>query len=168
MSSPNQQPGRCDAVVSLQNRPRGPVRLPIRDARSFVEQFNRIYLNIGLELSPIMTLTSDALRQKKCLPCEGGVPTIEPAEASNMMAVIPNWNLDVAGKLISRKINAGNFVKAIALIGKIADLAEAEMHHPDLHLTGYRHLQIDLTTHAIGGLSENDFIVAAKVDELLG
>ena len=69
--------------------------------------------------------------------------------------------------MISRKITCKHFVEAMKLVNQVADVAEAEQHHPDLHLTGYRHLRIDLTTHAIGGLSENDFIVAAKIDELL-
>ena len=60
-----------------------------------------------------------------------------------------------------------HFLEAIRLINEIAEVAESEQHHPDLHLTGYRNVRIELTTHAIGGLSENDFIVAAKIDELL-
>ncbi|MDA8744598.1 4a-hydroxytetrahydrobiopterin dehydratase [Rubripirellula amarantea] len=115
-----------------------------------------------------MTTSCDVLRQKKCVPCEGGVPTIQPDQAAAMMEAVPEWTLDDSAKMISRKINAGNFVKAVALIDRIAELAESEGHHPDLHLTGYRNLRIDLTTHAIGGLSENDFIVAAKVDALIG
>ncbi|MEM1070565.1 MAG: 4a-hydroxytetrahydrobiopterin dehydratase, partial [Planctomycetota bacterium] len=59
------------------------------------------------------------------------------------------------------------FVEAMKILHQVADVAEAEQHHPDLHLTGYRKVRIDLTTHAIGGLSENDFIVAAKIDEML-
>jgi 4a-hydroxytetrahydrobiopterin dehydratase len=58
-------------------------------------------------------------------------------------------------------------VEALQLANKIGDLAEQEQHHPDLHLTGYRLLRVDLTTHAIGGLSENDFIVAAKINQLV-
>jgi len=61
-------------------------------------------------------------------------------------------------------LNCNHFVQAISLVNQIAEIAEDEQHHPDLHLTGYRHLEIVLTTHAIGGLSENDFIVAAKID----
>jgi 4a-hydroxytetrahydrobiopterin dehydratase len=53
------------------------------------------------------------------------------------------------------------------LLNKIAEIAESEQHHPDLHLTGYRHVRVELTTHAIGGLSENDFILAAKIDAIL-
>jgi 4a-hydroxytetrahydrobiopterin dehydratase len=77
------------------------------------------------------------------------------------------WSMDAEAKSISRKVNCNHFAEAIELLNKIAEIAESEGHHPDLHVTGYRHLRIDLTTHAIGGLSENDFIVAAKIDQLL-
>ena len=60
-----------------------------------------------------------------------------------------------------------NFVEVMGVVNQIAELAESDGHHPDLHITGYRQLKIDLTTHAIGGLSENDFILAAKIDQLL-
>ena len=69
------------------------------------------------------------------------------------------------GKSIARSIRFKNFVEAISCLNQIGDLAEA--HHPDLHLTGYRNLKVELTTHAIGGLSENDFILAAKIDLLV-
>ena len=59
-----------------------------------------------------------------------------------------------------------DFMAAIALINSIAEIAEKEDHHPDLHLTGYRNLRIELSTHSIGGLCENDFILAAKINEL--
>ena len=59
-----------------------------------------------------------------------------------------------------------NFTAAVRLINKIAEIAESENHHPDIHLTGYRKLRIELTTHALGGLTENDFIVAAKINVL--
>lgn len=111
--------------------------------------------------------TTESMRQKKCLPCEGGVPTIEPEAAESYLATTPKWQLDDDSKSIERKVGCKNFVEAMRLLNQIADLAEEENHHPDLHLTGYRNLRILLTTHAIGGLSENDFIVAAKIDELL-
>ena len=68
---------------------------------------------------------------------------------------------------LQRKFNCNDFKSAVDLLNRIAGLAEMEQHHPDLTVHGYRHLTVTLTTHAIGGLSENDFIVAAKVDELL-
>jgi len=79
---------------------------------------------------------------------------------------LPGWAL-IEGKLIRKLITCKNFLDAVSLIQRIAPLAEAEDHHPDLHLTGYKRLTIELSTHAIGGLSENDFILAAKIDQLL-
>jgi 4a-hydroxytetrahydrobiopterin dehydratase len=113
------------------------------------------------------TQTTDSLRQKKCLPCEGGVPVIEPEAAKQYIHATPEWTLSEDGKSISRKVVRKNFVAALALVNQIGEIAESEGHHPDLHLTGYRNLQIVLTTHAIGGLSENDFIVAAKIEHIL-
>lgn len=107
-------------------------------------------------------------REGKCVPCEGGVEPLDADAAKLAVETLGNWTLSDDAKLISRKLNCGNFVKAVGKIQTIADLAEQEQHHPDLHLTGYRHLRIDLTTHAIGGLSENDLIVAAKIDAVLG
>ena len=111
--------------------------------------------------------TTETLRQKKCLPCEGGVPAIEAEQAAVYVATTPEWTLSEDAKSISRKIVCKHFVEAIGLVNQVAELAETEGHHPDLHLTGYRNLKIVLTTHAIGGLSENDFIVAAKIDQIL-
>ncbi|WP_345686956.1 4a-hydroxytetrahydrobiopterin dehydratase [Novipirellula caenicola] len=111
---------------------------------------------------------ADSLRAAKCVPCEGGVPPLARDQANELMRAIPEWELDAAAKRISRTKRCRNFVDAVALINKIAELAEQEQHHPDLHLTGYRMLKIELTTHAIDGLSRNDFVVAAKIDPLLG
>ena len=111
--------------------------------------------------------TTEELRQKKCLPCEGGVPAIDADEAVDYMESTPKWTLSDDAKMISRKTVLKNFVEAMELLNKAAEVAENEGHHPDFHLTGYRNVRIDLTTHAIGGLSENDFIVAAKIDELM-
>lgn len=107
------------------------------------------------------------LSERTCVPCEGGVPQIDRAQASGLLESLNEWNLDASAKMISKKINAKTFMGAIELVTQIAQLSEAEQHHPDLHITGYRHLTIELTTHAIGGLSENDFILASKIDELL-
>ena len=106
------------------------------------------------------------LIHRHCVPCEGGVPTVHRSEAEAYLVSLPGWELDRESKRIAKKINGGTFMGVIDWINRIAELAESEQHHPDLHLTGYRHLTIELTTHAIGGLSENDFILAAKIDEI--
>ena len=106
------------------------------------------------------------LTQKKCLPCEGGVPPLPAAEAQRLLAGLPNWRFAAGGKAIRRELKTKDFLAAIDYFRRIADLAEANDHHPDLHLVGYRDVAVELWTHAIGGLSENDFIMAAKIDEL--
>lgn len=112
-------------------------------------------------------VTASDLCRKRCVPCEGGVPVIAPDAAKKFLAATPDWSLTDDGTMISRKINAKNFVLAMKILQAVAIVAEDEQHHPDLHLTGYRRVRIDMTTHAIGGLSENDFIVAAKIDAAL-
>ncbi|WP_442509622.1 4a-hydroxytetrahydrobiopterin dehydratase [Novipirellula sp. SH528] len=110
---------------------------------------------------------ADSLRAAKCVPCEGGVPTLSREEATELLKAIPEWELASDAKRISRTLKCRNFVDAVARINQISVLAEEQQHHPDLHLTGYRMLAIELTTHAIDGLSRNDFVVAAKIDPLL-
>jgi diaminopimelate epimerase len=97
---------------------------------------------------------------------EGGVEPLSADAASQFLQAIPAWELDAAGQTISRKWKCKNFVEAMEFLQKIGTVAEQEQHHPDLHLTGYNRVRVTLTTHAIGGLSENDFIVAAKLDRL--
>ena len=107
------------------------------------------------------------LISKKCVPCEGGVEACTLEHSQNQIILLPNWSLGVDGKWIHRKLVFKNFMQVIACINKIADLAESEAHHPDLHLTGYRNLEIAISTHAIDGLSENDFILGSKIDALV-
>ena len=111
--------------------------------------------------------TREQLTSGKCVPCEGGVPKLTTDQAAAFQRDTPEWSLSEDATVILRKLNCGTFVKAVDLMNAVAELAESEQHHPDLHLTGYRHLKIVLTTHAIGGLSENDFILAAKIDQLI-
>jgi 4a-hydroxytetrahydrobiopterin dehydratase len=111
--------------------------------------------------------TALELTQKKCLPCEGGVEPCTLDHSRAQLASIPAWSLHDDGRWIGRQIRFKNFVEAVTCVNRIADIAEAEAHHPDLHITGYRVLGIEITTHAIGGLSENDFVLAAKIDQML-
>lgn len=106
------------------------------------------------------------LRGKKCQSCESGVPPLPPAEVQRLLAGVPSWKLVNSGKALRREWRVLDFVTALDFFRRIGDVAEAEDHHPDLHLTGYRNVAIELWTHAIGGLSENDFILAAKIDAL--
>ncbi|ADV61721.1 pterin-4-alpha-carbinolamine dehydratase [Isosphaera pallida ATCC 43644] len=110
--------------------------------------------------------TSVALTAKRCVPCEGGVPKLDRAQAEALRAQTPNWTLSEDGRKIRREWVVRNFMAGMDFLNKVAALAEEEGHHPDLHLVGYRHLAIEIWTHAIDGLSENDFILAAKIDAL--
>ena len=106
------------------------------------------------------------LTQKKCQPCEGIGKALTLSEAQKFLSQVPDWQIDAAGKIISRELIMRNFMTAVKFIEQVAKIAEEENHHPDIHLTGYRKLRIDLSTHALKGLSENDFIVAAKINQL--
>jgi 4a-hydroxytetrahydrobiopterin dehydratase len=109
---------------------------------------------------------SGPLASRKCRPCEGGVEALPASAAQMLLADLQGWEL-VEGKRLRKTVTCKNFLDAVNVIQRIAPIAEAEDHHPDLHLTGYRRLTVELSTHAIGGLSENDFILAAKIDQIL-
>ena len=106
------------------------------------------------------------LVQKKCLPCEGGVDACTLPEANSQLEKLNGWDLVKDGQRIRKQWVVTNFMAAMSFFGEVAKVAEEDGHHPDLHLEGYRNVAIELWTHAIGGLSENDFILAAKIDEL--
>jgi 4a-hydroxytetrahydrobiopterin dehydratase len=112
------------------------------------------------------TLTREELTRKSCSPCEGGVPPLSHDEAEALLKHVDGWELAEDGQRIQRHWVAKNFLAGIDFFNKVAELAELEGHHPDLHLEAYRQVRVELTTHAIGGLSENDFILAAKINEI--
>ncbi len=104
--------------------------------------------------------------RKKCRPCEGGVPPVPAAQAREHVKALRDWSLSEDAKSLRADYLMKDFAAALDLIDRVGRLAEAEGHHPDVHLTGYRKLAFVLWTHAIGGLSENDFILAAKIESL--
>src|SRR5919106_785994 len=106
------------------------------------------------------------LVKKKCLPCEGGVKPITLPEAEAQLMQLQGWQLIHNGQRIRKEWVVKNFMAGIDFFNRCAEIAEADGHHPDLHLEGYRNVAVELWTHAIGGLSENDFILAAKIDEV--
>ena len=108
-----------------------------------------------------------ALTDKKCVPCEGIGRAYSSAEVLVRLGEIPGWALANDGKSIERAYILKNFTACVDLIDKIKDIAEDEMHHPDLHLTGYKNLKVVLYTHALGGVTDNDLILAAKIDQLV-
>jgi 4a-hydroxytetrahydrobiopterin dehydratase len=97
--------------------------------------------------------TTAELTHKKCKPCEGGVEPVSADEAARQVAVLQGWKLTSDGKKIRKEWTLKNFLAGITFFNEVAHVAESENHHPDLHLTGYRNVAIELTTHAIGGLS---------------
>lgn len=106
------------------------------------------------------------LARMKCQPCREGTQALSLAQAQEFLRELGGWSLAPDGRSISCELLMKNFLAAVRLMNQIAEVAESEDHHPDLHLTGYRRLRIDLSTHSIGGLSENDFILAAKINQL--
>ena len=112
------------------------------------------------------TPTAEELTRKKCAACEGEVPPLLADEAQALLNQIEGWHFAHDGPRIRREWTAKHFMAALDFFNKVAELAEQEGHHPDLHLEGYRHVAIELWTHAIGGLSENDFILAAKINQV--
>jgi 4a-hydroxytetrahydrobiopterin dehydratase len=110
--------------------------------------------------------TAEELTRKKCVPCEGGVPTLSEAEVDALLNNLPGWKKVEGGQRIRREWQVKNFMAGMDFLNEVAALAELEGHHPDFHLVGYRDLAIEIWTHAIGGLSENDFILAAKIDAI--
>ncbi|HEY4477931.1 MAG TPA: 4a-hydroxytetrahydrobiopterin dehydratase [Candidatus Paceibacterota bacterium] len=107
---------------------------------------------------------TNKLLNKKCVPCEDkSMDPFTPEEARNYMPDVPEWVLAEDGKSISREFKFADFIGSINFINNVADIAEEEGHHPDIEIH-YNKVKLTLSTHSIGGLSENDFIVAAKVD----
>ena len=105
------------------------------------------------------------LTEKNCVPCEGGVPALDEGEIRAMLSNLSGWQVSSGGAELRKRYQFPGFKEAVAFVGRLAELAESEGHHPDF-CVGYDKVDVVLTTHAIGGLSENDFIVAAKLDRL--
>ena len=110
-------------------------------------------------------MTSDLLA-KHCVPCESGTKPMAPAAAEAYLAQAPGWRLVSDQPLkLARELRFKDFAGAMTFVNRVAEIAEAEGHHPDLCVSWNR-VQLELFTHAIGGLSENDFILAAKINAL--
>lgn len=106
-----------------------------------------------------------SLANKKCVPCEVGAVPLDRGAAEAFLRETPGWQLDVEAIKISKKFKFKDFKEALSFTNRVGDIAEAEGHHPDIDLHWGR-AGITLSTHSIGGLSENDFILAAKIDAL--
>lgn len=106
------------------------------------------------------------LAAKKCVSCEGGMPPLPPGEIQKYLPELGSGWKVLENKEIKKEFTFTNFKAAMAFVNKIAEIAENEGHHPDMHIF-YNRVAIELSTHAIGGLSENDFIVAAKINGVI-
>ena len=105
------------------------------------------------------------LRSKACVPCRSGTPPLTAERIAALAALVPEWAVSEDAKLV-REFRFRDFKEALAFVNRVGDLAEAEDHHPDILLHRWKRVMLTLTTHAINGLSENDFIVAAKIDAM--
>jgi len=106
-----------------------------------------------------------ALHTKTCIPCQGGVPSLLGIEAEKLLADIEHWQFTDNTTKIQRTFTFSNFMEAQSFAQKVGDIAESENHHPDI-CYGWGYCTITLYTHKIGGLHENDFILAAKINRL--
>lgn len=121
--------------------------------------------------------------KKHCVPCKGSIPPLTHDEAQKYLKEVPGWELYEVAHFqkvaqpqlginnlaslrlgLEREFKFKNFKEAVAFVNKVAELAESEGHHPNIFLHSWNKVRLTLSTHAIGGLSENDFIMAAKVN----
>ena len=105
------------------------------------------------------------LADRQCVPCRGGVPPLEGEKLAGFARQVPGWQV-IEGHHIERRYEFPDFAKALAFVNRIGEVAEQQGHHPDLFLT-WGEVKVKLFTHKIDGLSESDFILAAKIDRLL-
>ncbi|HEX9244131.1 MAG TPA: 4a-hydroxytetrahydrobiopterin dehydratase [Anaeromyxobacter sp.] len=103
--------------------------------------------------------------QRKCVPCEGGIPPLGAQVVDEALGALGGWDAQEARTRIHKHYRFKDFVEAMRFVNAMAALAEAEGHHPDFTVH-WNTVDVTLWTHAVGGLSENDLIVAAKLDRL--
>ena len=112
------------------------------------------------------SIRGEDLARRQCVPCRKGTPVLEPARVESLRRQLsPDWRV-IDGHHLQREISLKDFRQSIALANRIGEIAEGQNHHPDL-LVSWGKLGITLFTHAIGGLHENDFVLAARIDALL-
>lgn len=101
----------------------------------------------------------------RCVGCEGGIPPLDKDEISQLLSQVAGWEVSIDGKCINRSYKFENFYHTMAFVNAIAWIANQEGHHPDLEI-GYNYCHVKFTTHAVDGLTQNDFICAAKINKL--
>ena len=107
-----------------------------------------------------------ALKNRSCAACKKGDPALKPQRVTKLLGDVPEWKLDSEAQTISRAVRFKNFYETMAFVNALAWIANREDHHPDLEV-GYNRCVVHYRTHDVDGLSENDFICAAKIDALL-
>ncbi len=139
---------------------------PRRDCDIYIRKDKRncpqikVYPNLGRREA------LSELSQKKCVPCEGGIPPLTKQKAQEYMEEVPQWELVEDGTYqIKRKFEFNGFKEAMDFVNQVAEVAQNEGHHPNIHIY-YNQVTLELYTHAIDGLHENDFIMAAKIDQI--
>ncbi len=106
-----------------------------------------------------------ALTDEKCQPPKSGTPPLSHKDAEILLREVPDWTLK--DDRIERTFEFGDFIEAMRFVNHVAGAAQEEEHHPDIHIS-YNKVKLELSTHKIGGLSRNDFILASKIDALTG
>lgn len=108
------------------------------------------------------------LSKRHCVPCEGGVPPLNADQVAPLLAELEGWQVEQAGDhaQLVKRFRFPDFVSAVGFVNQITPVAEAEQHHPDL-VVSWGQVRVVLWTHAAGGLTENDFVLAAKIDKLV-
>jgi len=109
---------------------------------------------------------AENLSQQKCEPCEGGVDPLTRDDFEPYLEQVTDWSVVENDKKIERNFEFKNFPQALEFVNEVGEIAEDEGHHPDIFIHGWNNVKISLWTHAIGGLSINDFIVATKIDKV--
>ncbi len=112
-----------------------------------------------------MSEQKTTLLQKKCVPCEGGTDPLKGEKLQALLPAVPDWTIHEEVQ-ISKEFKFKNFKEVLSFVNKVGELAEPEGHHPDINLHNWNKVTITLSTHAIKGLSENDFIMAVKIDQI--
>ena len=109
---------------------------------------------------------SESLKEKKCSACEGGVPALSHENVKRLlMQLQPGWQVSENDKSIVKTFDFSHFKETMQFVNAVADIAESEGHHPDMGVH-YARVKVEFSTHAVGGLTENDFICASKIDDL--
>ena len=116
-----------------------------------------------------MTMPDSAsqLAARNCENYKPGTATVPNDEARRLLQFLPGWSLSDDGKTLFWTRRMADFAAALAFVNKVGEIAEDQDHHPDIRVHGYRNVDLVLSTHSIGGLSPNDFIMAAKINQLV-